>query len=64
MVAKAGFRSGEGAATTVMQDYLARELAVWPGEEVVVEEDRHEWLLVRNAQGERGWIPVANTEPL
>src|SRR5205807_7642601 len=32
--------------------------------EVIVEESRHEWLLVRNALGERGWIPAANTEPL
>jgi hypothetical protein len=56
--------SNEGAEATVLQDYSARELAVQPGEEVVVEESRHEWLLVRNIQGERGWIPAANAEPL
>jgi len=56
--------SNEGAETTVLQDYSARELAVRPGEEVIVEESRHEWLLVRNALGECGWIPAANTEPL
>ena len=49
--------SKEGGEATVLQDYSARELAVRPGEEVIVEETRHDWLLVRNAQGERGWIP-------
>ena len=56
--------SNEGAEATVLQNYSAHELAVQPGEEVIVEESRHEWLLVRNALGERGWIPAANTEPL
>jgi len=56
--------SNEGAETTVLQNYSAHELAVSPGEEVIVEESRHEWLLVRNALGECGWIPAANTEPL
>ncbi|HEV2730234.1 MAG TPA: SH3 domain-containing protein [Terriglobales bacterium] len=56
--------SGEGAEATVLQDYSAREVEVRPGEEVIVEEARHDWLLVRNGQGERGWIPAANTEPL
>ena len=56
--------SNEGAETTVLQDYSARELAVRPGEEVIVEESRHEWLLVRNALGECGWIPASSIEPL
>jgi uncharacterized protein YgiM (DUF1202 family) len=56
--------SNEGAEATVLQDYSARELTVETGEEVVVEESRHDWLLVRNGRGERGWIPAANTEPL
>ncbi len=47
----------------MMQDYSARELTVQPGEEVVIEEARHGWLLVRNAQGERGWIPASHTKP-
>ena len=67
MAAKAGFRSscsGEGAEATVLQDYSARELEVRPGEEVIVEEARHDWLLVRNGEGKRGWIPAWNTEPL
>jgi SH3-like domain-containing protein len=50
--------SNEGADATVMEDYSARELAVRPEEEVMIEEVRHDWLLVRNAQGERGWIPL------
>src|SRR5439155_16788236 len=56
--------SNEGAETTVLQDYSARELAVRPGEEVIVEESRHEWLLVRNALGERGWILASSIESI
>jgi uncharacterized protein YgiM (DUF1202 family) len=56
--------SDEGAEAIVLHDYSARELAVHPGEEVTVEEARHGWLLVRNAQGERGWIPSSHVEPL
>jgi SH3-like domain-containing protein len=58
------FLSEEGAEATVRQDYSARELAVQPGEEVMVEDARHEWLLVRNARGERGWIPASHAQAL
>ena len=51
--------SGEGADAVVTQDYSAQELAVRPGEEVEVEDARPDWLLVRNSQGERGWIPAS-----
>src|SRR5437667_6050166 len=54
--------SNEGAETTVLQDYSARELAVRPGEEVIVEESGHEWWLVRNALGERGRIRASRIE--
>jgi SH3-like domain-containing protein len=56
--------SKEGPEAIVLKDYSARELAVQAGEEVVVEEARHHWLLVRNEHGKRGWIPQRNTEPL
>jgi uncharacterized protein YgiM (DUF1202 family) len=46
--------------TAVLCDYSSRELAVQPGEEVTVEDSRHEWLLVRNKRGERGWIPASH----
>jgi len=55
---------GTSSEAIVLDDYSARELAVLPGEEVVVEEARHHWLLVRNANGQRGWIPERNTELL
>jgi SH3-like domain-containing protein len=55
--------SNEGTEAIVLHDYSARELAVQPGEEVVVEDARHNWLLVRNAHGKRGWIPECNIEP-
>ncbi|HMK30084.1 MAG TPA: SH3 domain-containing protein [Terriglobales bacterium] len=48
----------------VLEDYSARELSVKPGEEVTVQEARHGWLLVRNAQGERGWIPSSAAQLL
>lgn len=68
MAAKVGFRlgllAGEGAETIVVQEYSARELGVKPGEAVIVEDARHSWLLVRNARGERGWIPERNTETM
>jgi SH3-like domain-containing protein len=54
--------SGEGTEATVIQDYSARELGVQPGEEVTIEESRHNWLLVRNVHGERGWIPASHIE--
>ena len=44
----------------VLRDYSARELAVQPGDEVEIEEVRHGWALVRNAQGDRGWIPKSH----
>jgi SH3-like domain-containing protein len=56
--------SDQGAEAMVLSDYSARELAVQSGEEVAIEDRRHDWLLVRNAQGECGWIPASHTEPL
>lgn len=54
--------SHDGAETTVRQDYSARELSVHPGEEVEVEDARHDWVLVRNAEGECGWIPASHLD--
>jgi uncharacterized protein YgiM (DUF1202 family) len=48
--------------TAALCDYSSRELAVQPGEEVTIEDSRHEWLLVRNKQGERGWIPASHAD--
>jgi SH3-like domain-containing protein len=53
--------SSEGSAALVLEDYSARELAVQPGEEVAIENARHNWLLVRNARGERDWVPASHT---
>ena len=54
--------SSEGPDTLILENYSARELAVYPGEEVTVEISRHAWLLVRNARGERGWVPASHVE--
>jgi hypothetical protein len=53
--------SSEGSAALVLEDYSVREPAVQPGEEVVVEDARHNCLLVRNARGERDWVPASHT---
>lgn len=54
--------SQEGNNATVLEDYSAQELAIKCGEEVIVEVARHQWLLVRNARQERGWIPASHIE--
>jgi SH3-like domain-containing protein len=54
--------SGGPKQATVLEDYSARELAVKPGEQVVVEASRHSWLLVRNVRNERGWIPASHVD--
>jgi uncharacterized protein YgiM (DUF1202 family) len=52
--------SQEGGEAIVLQEYSSQELAVEPGEEVEVEDERRGWLLVRNARGQRGWIPASS----
>jgi len=52
----------EGEEAAVLEDYSARELSIQAGEEVLVEQARHGWLLVRNARGERGWVPANRIE--
>jgi hypothetical protein len=47
----------------ILEDYSSRELPVEPGELVTVEDARHGWLRVRNARGERGWIPASCAKP-
>ena len=51
------FLSSVEPQTTILKDYSARELQVFPGEEVTIEDARHGWLLVRNVKGDCGWIP-------
>ena len=67
MVTKAGvpaeLLSSGGTEAIALQDYSAQELAVRPGEAVVVEEKRHGWLLVRNVNKEPGWIGASHIDP-
>ena len=53
-------RVAEGARALVLADYDARELAVVEGELVIVEGESHEWVYVRNAAGEGGWVPATH----
>ena len=52
--------SEEENEATVLYEYSAQELAVDEGEEVEIEDERHNWLLVRNGRGQRGWIPASH----
>ena len=52
--------SRQGTQGIVLRDYSAKELAVRPGDEV--EEVRHGWALIRNAEQERGWIPESHID--
>jgi Variant SH3 domain len=48
-----------GAEGEMLEDYNATELTVRVAEEVRVIRTRPDWLFVRNAAGEHGWIPAA-----
>jgi SH3-like domain-containing protein len=52
--------SQQDTEAIALENYSSRELAVESGEEVELEQERHEWLLVRNASGARGWIPASH----
>jgi len=54
--------SRERPLATALVDYSAKELAVQIGDEVEIEEVRHGWALVRNTQGEVGWIPESHID--
>ena len=54
--------SSQDSPAIVLRNYSAKELAVHLGEQVEIEEIRHRWVLVRNAQGELGWIPQSHLE--
>lgn len=57
--------SPEGPSSAVLaEDYSALELTVDAGEELTIEAERHGWLLVRNSQGQRGWIPASHVAPI
>jgi len=52
--------SSQESPAVVLRDYSAKELAVQPGDEVEVQEVCHGWVLVKDAQGELGWIPQSH----
>jgi SH3-like domain-containing protein len=52
--------SSQESPAVVLRDYSAKELAVQPGDEVEVQEVRQGWVLVKDAQGELGWIPQSH----
>lgn len=43
-------------------DYDAAELTVEAGEEVLVVDETHGWLLCRRPDGDTGWVPAENVE--
>jgi SH3-like domain-containing protein len=52
--------SSQESPATVLRDYSAKKLAVQPGDEVEVQDVRDGWVLVKDAQGELGWIPQSH----
>jgi hypothetical protein len=48
----------QGDVAEVLEGYSATELTVRQGDEVHVERIQSDWLWVRNAAGDRGWIPA------
>jgi hypothetical protein len=50
---------------TVLHDYSSHELAVEPGDHLVVLDEEGGWLRCRRADGdETGWVPERATEPV
>ena len=54
--------SRQRAIAMVLEDYSAKEMTVQPGDELEIERVCHGWALVRNAQGELGWIPQSHLQ--
>lgn len=48
----------EGGMCVMLKDYVSREMALDPGEEVVSELIESGWAWVRTLAGEEGWIPL------
>ena len=46
------------------RDYDATELSAEEGEELTVNDEESGWLWCADRQGQRGWIPAENVEPV
>jgi hypothetical protein len=53
---------GDGGGATMRQDYVARELALAVGDEVLLHKLLNGWYWATNARGESGWIPASHVE--
>jgi len=53
-----------GAGRTALTDYDATELPVADGEEFAAMLEEHGWLWCENAQGQLGWVRLAQVERL
>jgi hypothetical protein len=47
-----------------LKDYIARELTINEGQEVIVLNEESGWAWVRTTLGEEGWIPLENLQDL
>ncbi|MFX1309699.1 MAG: SH3 domain-containing protein [Promethearchaeota archaeon] len=52
----------DGKNGKMMREYIATELSVKVGEELIIEEEEAEWFWVRNQQGKSGWVPIRNVQ--
>lgn len=48
----------QGDTAIALRAYDAVELAVTPGEELLVEDEESGWMWCSNAAGKRGWVPA------
>lgn len=52
--------SADGTTGTVQCAYIARELTVAVGDELVATQEESGWLWCTDQQGQSGWVPCAN----
>ena len=52
-----------GATLKILGDYESTELALQHGDMLEVQQHHGDWLLVRNADDQTGWVPIACVEP-
>lgn len=45
-----------------LRDYTAQELAIAPGERLMIDQIESGWACVTNAAGQSGWVPLSHVE--
>lgn len=53
---------GDDGSGVMRRDYVARELALAAGDELLLHETLNGWYWATNAGGESGWVPASHVE--